>query len=386
MDPSDQELLGLLAADGGRALIGPSDLPRLVDLVVDPARHDRMLALTGGDIAALAEITACQDLVLAAAEPDLEAMLRLCSRRTCLTTRNRYIPLRLPAVWTVLGEPARAEVLVRSISPYRRKHALAGVAEAVTGSITRPDRRDRVPTGDLDQARQLADRAETVARAVPVPEHQSSLLRGVALAFTFAGDHDRAETVVRSIVPTSRTAEVLILMAEAVAAAGDTGRARQLAEQAGAAARSASSPDEQARALTTLARAVAAAGDTGRARQFADRAEIVARPIADRYGPPPSPAAVDEVVAAIGDPGRAEIMARAITHPGEREEALTVVARAFAAAGDRGRAGRLLAEVLAVASSWEVPLPVLAEYWPQVVLRCVDELSDDWRLRDHSQR
>ncbi|MFI7080910.1 hypothetical protein ACIBO1_26755, partial [Micromonospora sp. NPDC049903] len=99
-----------------RLLASIGDLPRLLDLVTDPARHDRMLDLTGGDAAALTEITTCQDLILTRPGPDLEAMLRLCIRRTNLTDRNTHIPTGLPAVWATLGHPDRAEALARSIT------------------------------------------------------------------------------------------------------------------------------------------------------------------------------------------------------------------------------------------------------------------------------
>ncbi|MBW6436908.1 hypothetical protein KZ829_24490 [Actinoplanes hulinensis] len=104
-----------------RMLVTDGEVSRLVDLVTDPDRHDRMLALSGGDAAALVEITACQDLVRAERELDLEAMLRLCIRRSNLADRNSRIPTDLPAVWAALGQPARAEGLARSITEPARQ-------------------------------------------------------------------------------------------------------------------------------------------------------------------------------------------------------------------------------------------------------------------------
>jgi hypothetical protein len=88
-----------------RMLSTTGEVARLVDLVTGPDRHDRMLDLSGGDADALAEINTCQDLVLAGPEPDLEAMLRLCIRRTNLTDRNTNIPANLPAVWATCANP-----------------------------------------------------------------------------------------------------------------------------------------------------------------------------------------------------------------------------------------------------------------------------------------
>ncbi|OJF13359.1 hypothetical protein [Couchioplanes caeruleus] len=97
-------------------------------------------------------------------------------------------------------------------------------------------------------------------------------------------------------------------------------------------------------------------------------------------------AAVAGAVAA-GDPERAgrlatdaETAARSITDPAAQAQTLAAVAEAVAAAGDYHRAGNLLGVVLAV-RSWQVPLPVLAKYWPRVVLRFVDELSGNERPR-----
>ncbi|WP_203684399.1 hypothetical protein, partial [Actinoplanes siamensis] len=77
---------------------------------------------------------------------------------------------------------------------------------------------------------------------------------------------------------------------------------------------------------------------------------------------------------------QAEAMVRSVTTPSGRESTLVAVAGALAAAGDHDRAGQLLGGVLA-AASWRIPLSVLADYWPQVVLRCVDKLSGNERSR-----
>jgi hypothetical protein len=117
------------------------DTDRLVALAVDPARHDRMLDLSGGDADALTEITTAQDLVLGHPEPDLLAVARLSKRRSDLAARNADIPADLPAVWATLGHPARAESLARTITaPYRQARALVAAAGAVAaaGDPTRP--------------------------------------------------------------------------------------------------------------------------------------------------------------------------------------------------------------------------------------------------------
>jgi hypothetical protein len=47
------------------------DLPRMIDCALDAARHDRMLSLTGGDAAALAEASATLERIAAQDDPDL---------------------------------------------------------------------------------------------------------------------------------------------------------------------------------------------------------------------------------------------------------------------------------------------------------------------------
>ena len=58
----------------------------------DLARHDRMLDLTGGDAAALAEIRTALDLIAAQDAPDLASALVLACHRDQLTDRNTNIP------------------------------------------------------------------------------------------------------------------------------------------------------------------------------------------------------------------------------------------------------------------------------------------------------
>ena len=62
-----------------------------------------MLDITGGDTAALTEITDAQDLLLRLDEPDLPALARLNVHRSILADRNAHVPPSLPAVWATVG-------------------------------------------------------------------------------------------------------------------------------------------------------------------------------------------------------------------------------------------------------------------------------------------
>jgi hypothetical protein len=153
-----------------RMLADAGDLGRLTALTTDTARHHLMLDATGGDAAALAEITAALALASTRQPPDLLAALRLARHRDQLADRNAHIPTQLPAVWAALGQPIRAEALARSITRLdRRALALARVAGTVAA-------------GDHDRAQELAADAEQAARSVTDPNMQAEALAGAASA------------------------------------------------------------------------------------------------------------------------------------------------------------------------------------------------------------
>ena len=191
-----------------RMLQDAADIPRLIACAADQARHDRMLDITGGDTAALTEITDVQDLLLRLDEPDLSALARLNVHRSIIAERNAHVPPILPAVWAMIGHPERAEALARAITdPDRQAQALAGLAEAAAGAGDL-DRAEawpgRSPTR-TEQARALAAwrrrrRARVtwtgprrLARAITDPDRQAEVLADLVEAAADAGDLDRAE-------------------------------------------------------------------------------------------------------------------------------------------------------------------------------------------------
>jgi hypothetical protein len=99
-----------------RLLLATGDLPRAVGCATDLARHNRMLDLTGGDTAALAEITDAQNAVLAQPSPDLILMASLAVHRQRIADRNSHTPPGLPAVWATLGHATRADQLAHAIT------------------------------------------------------------------------------------------------------------------------------------------------------------------------------------------------------------------------------------------------------------------------------
>ncbi|MEU5697148.1 hypothetical protein [Actinosynnema sp. NPDC020468] len=157
-----------------RLLVATGDLDRLIACGTDRARHDRVLDLTGGDLDALTEITTAQDALLTHEHPNLTALARLAVHRDRLITRNSTIPAALPALWALLGEPARAEVLT---DPGRNPAAAAHLSAAYS------------TLGDLD-------RAEELARAITDLDRQSTALVALVKAAAAAGEFARAEAAV----------------------------------------------------------------------------------------------------------------------------------------------------------------------------------------------
>lgn len=385
-----------------RMLQETRDVARLTALATDSTRHDRMLDHPGGDVAALAEILAAQELALSSDQPDLLGMARLSMRRTDLTTRARTanLPIALPAVWATLNQPVRAGALARSIrDPYRRFQALALLAEAVAAagdheqarmlvgdaeqiarSITVADQQASVPAllaralaaadgerqtarsvaesdgpaeapgaaGEYEQAGAVADDVEQSARSIVDPDRRASALTAVASTVAAAGDNDRARTIAgdaeqiaRSVVDPHRRTWALTALVRAVGAAGDLDRARVMAGDAAQVARSITDPDWRTSALTALVRALGGAGDLDRARAIAGDAVQAARTVVDPDDQAWALAEVVDVIAEVGDHEHAAQIARSIAHPDLRAGALATVAEAGAAAGDPRRAARI---------------------------------------------
>ena len=363
-----------------RLLRDSADIPRLIACAVDQVRHDRMLDITGGDTAALAEITDAQDLLLHLEEPDLQALARLNVHRSSIAERNAHVPPILPTAWAMTGNLERAEALARAITgPNQQAQALAGLAKIAAGmgdldrattlaqSITDRSQQARtlaalteaaVRAGDLDRAWALADRAEAVAQAITDPSQQAQALAALARA-AGAGDLDRAEALTQKIGEASQQAQALAALARAAAGAGDVDRAKALANRAEAVAET-TNLYQRARALAVAAEAMAEAGDL-------DRAEALAQKITEEFQQAEAVAMLVKAAAGAGDLDRAEALARKITRRPEQALALAALAKAAAGAGDlhRAKATAQRAEALTAsieeASKWAQVLAMLWE-------------------------
>ena len=362
------------------------DTARVVACATDEARHDRMLAISGGDAAALREIAAAMDAILVQPDPDLAAMTRLALHRDDLATRNAAIPNRLPAVWVSLGQPDRAEALARSITkPDSRAWALAEVARALAadGQLEEAGRMARsvsepgfrawalagvtgalAAAGQRDAAGQAAGDADAAARSITERQSRAWALAGVTGALAAAGQRDAAgqaagdaDAAARSITEPQSRAWALAGVTGALAAAGQHDAAGQAAGDADAAARSITEPDSRARALARLARALAAAGQHDAAGRAAGDADAAARSITDPDSRAWALAEVAYALAAAGQYEPAErvagdaVAAAGLAAPFYRALALAEVACARAAAGQHDAAGRAAGDADAAARS-----------------------------------
>jgi hypothetical protein len=313
-----------------RLLVDLGDLPRMIACGLDQARLVRMLAITGGDAAALAQVRTALDLIAAQDDPDLASALALAYRRDQLTDRNTSIPAALPAVWAALGKTLRAEALATSILRLdRQAEALARMAGSLAGA------------GLQQQAEVVAGQAEAVARSITSPREQADALALVAGVLADAGLHQQAEAVARSITSPGNQAWALAAVAEALAGAG-------LHQQAEALARSITSPDGQAWALARVAGALAGAG-------LHQQAEAVARSITTPGVQADALAQVAEALAGAGLHQQAEAVARSITSPDGQARALAQVAWALAGAGLHQQAEAVAGQAEAVARSITSP-------------------------------
>jgi tetratricopeptide (TPR) repeat protein len=320
-------------------LVAVGDRARMVECATDRARQKRMLDVSGGDSATLAQIVTALDVCAGEDPPDLEAMVRLAMHRDRLRDRNSNTPTHLPKVWVLLGQVNRAETIARSIADLDRKvSALRSVAEAVA------------ETGDQERAAALLREAETTARSITNPIGQAWMLQSVAVALAKAGDPTRAEAIARSITDPHRRVSALTRVAEAVTEKGAQGGAATLLRQAETIARSLTDPKRQASTLAEVAAALAKAGDP-------TRAEAIARSITDPHW---QVSALTWVVEAVTEKGaqeratallrQAETIARSLTDPNEAST-LAEVAVAVAKTGDQKYAAALLREVEAITRS-----------------------------------
>jgi tetratricopeptide (TPR) repeat protein len=228
------------------------DRDRLITCALDIARHERLRGATAGDSAALDELDAAQEILLAQDSPDLSLMTRIAVHRSVLVDNNDVIPTDVAVVWAELGEIERAE----SLAAIRRgagiqAETLAEVAVAAALS------------GKLDTAQRIMQRALALAEGVRNELSQELLGPTIAHALAMIGDIDGAAAKIRTIRSATNLAKLI-----------DTIRHVLNFDGADNACRLANAINDRARrvqALLAIAEASIAAGDQNRAKAIVEQ-------------------------------------------------------------------------------------------------------------------
>ncbi|MFF5708713.1 hypothetical protein [Streptomyces sp. NPDC012756] len=291
------------------------DADRLTDCALDVVRHDRMLAATGGDGAALTEVRTASEAVLARGDAPgpAGAMLRLAVRRDRLEQRGGLIPPELAAGWAAVGEVDRAVALARAPGDERAAVALCAVALKL------------LERGERERAAALVDEAEALALRDREAGRRDAAAAAVAGALVALGALDRAERRLRRIGGEPARSGPLTALIRAFRAAGEDERALGLV-------RAEPDPRLRAGARTETVRLLAAAG----------RAEEAAR--AAREPDPNRAVRAVVLLRAAVLPGAGALLAEGLreweaTEPQEEEGGLRgELVEALVAVGERARA------------------------------------------------
>ncbi|WP_163511629.1 trypsin-like peptidase domain-containing protein [Fodinicola acaciae] len=251
-----------------RLLAATGDLARQIALATDHARHERLLAVTGGDFEALSEVSAAVEAVSSSADPDLTALLRLAYARYRLEQRNRDVPAGLPVLHAALGAPDRAVALASSIAAAdRRTDALCQLA---------------MHHDDKAMVGRLLDMAAKSAEECTEPAARATAYATMASAYVWCGQPDRADQLIdlaeQLIATGSQTLEARLRLLMALVAAGHRTRAADLAgdiaRKDGDPTRTRLLPDSAIRSMRSAAAGLAEAG-------FADLASAIAGRLRD---------------------------------------------------------------------------------------------------------
>ncbi|WP_121007335.1 hypothetical protein [Saccharothrix australiensis] len=348
-----------------RVLTATGEVARVVACGTDPARHDRMRALSGGDADALAEVTAAFDAVASARRPDLAALARLAVHRDRLIARNSALPVLLPALWAHLGEHARAEALADPRrTPAAAAHLAGALAEAgefhraldLATAITDLGHRDRAfgaiaraPGVPAEVSRALAERRSPLDARAP-DAGSTPDLAALAAELRRPGGRTTFDRLRALVADTSvgRAAagrgtweppaefagllpadpvDAVVLLGLAAVRAGEPTAAREAALRAEELMRSAPDSGRHDKVRRALMDAHARAGNA------------VARDLADGST---DHRAVLRAMSWLGDLDAAEAAARAIADPGQAADATAELVGHAAARRDPDRVERLV--------------------------------------------
>ena len=164
-----------------RLLAELGDVVRMLALVLDAGRRDRMRQFLGTDEATLDEIITVAQSLRAHGNVDPTGVEELAAILDSIERRNASDLANLPVAWAVLGETSRALRLANAlVEPGLRAAALAQVAMALARA------------GQHEQARSVIAQAETVVRSITDPSQRAIAQDSVAQAAQEIGADVRA--------------------------------------------------------------------------------------------------------------------------------------------------------------------------------------------------
>ncbi|MEV8445099.1 hypothetical protein [Streptomyces parvus] len=341
------------------------DTGRLVELVCDAARHERLWQVTGADLEALSELSTSLDQLLEhgrqSGDLDVSAALRLAAARDGLHRRTAVLPADLIGLWARLGHTGRAISLAESQQKsYNRVSALTAVATclAATGHRERAEALAADADNREDEARFLEAIAEGLAEAGLYSEALRTAARTegtdrlapalVATVSRAAREYALNGTVEKeTITPCLAGAvhavttvhgieqgELYADLACAFSLFGDEERARETVDLA-VRDRSDEGVFRQAQNLSHIAvRLAPAPGLARRAASIARDAAELADAIDDPHSVEWLFPQIASGLAATGEYERVEQVAGILPDPYDRDEGLCAAARAAAQAGD----------------------------------------------------
>jgi len=328
-----------------RMLMATGNLERMIACATDRDRHDRMMATSGGDNAAIEEITTALTVIGRSSEPDLASMARLAIIRDYLVGRNTMVPAELPGALAALGQVKRAEALARSvINPGRYALSLVELVRALTADGYFGD-------------------AESIARSITDHGRRAEAVMVILNALARRGDIESAISLLPLIVPPGEQAKGFIAVAEAATRAGELEQALNFVAKAEAGLRAVTHPRRRGEALAALAQVVALTGDLQRARSFVNEAEGLIPSIEQVSGQAAVWTAVARALSGIDGRDhasrtldRAETVVRSISSRESLVRALTSLIRAATAINENSRAQTLAGEAESLIRAIEKPV------------------------------
>lgn len=347
-----------------------NDTERMVALVLDRQRADRLVQLNGGSQEARAEIAATQKAVASVNPADLVTLLRLAMARDRHNQRHLHSPRELSVVWGLLGKHSRALAIARSVpSPLEPEETLIYLARALAESGDRDGARravlaaeEMVPALDTPWERGVAlvkimrilrdihptENLDRMVGAVPEPRERAEALALAASkwsrprTFGYKRRMDRAVDTTHRIPEVRFRVEGLAVVAEIAVRCGDLERARELTDKATELSREVSDISNRSLSLLRLVEVRIALGEL-------DAAEAL---IQDMEIPHLTGSAQVQLVRALIDTGeiaRAEALSLEITDTPAKAESRNALAVTAAAAGDLQQALLLVDEAQGLA-------------------------------------